>query len=264
MNSLLERLHKIEVECAERKGAEQAIEEGYVDEFSRLKRGVALKARNIRQLIKDRDELEKAAPGTMATVEISHLIRKGVKELGEDAEAMHKLQEKEKNDYIKKNESIPEKEEQIAAREQVVDLIFSHIEEIDQLNKQRNSGSSAFAPRKEGEAYVIRELPDIDGAGFQTMRDNDKILDNILNSLPAGIKELEVMATAMTKVVKCQGDALGHLEGNVSKIDDALVSINIRLKRTLEQTRKGDQFIVDIILLCILLGLGGYIYSIVK
>ena len=71
---------------------------------------------DIRQLIKDRDELEKTAPGTVATVEISHQIRSALKEIRNDAAAMSKLQKEEKDSYVKKNKTVPEKEEQIEKR----------------------------------------------------------------------------------------------------------------------------------------------------
>lgn len=67
-------------------------------------------------MIKERDEMEKTAPGTMGTVEISHNIRKALKEIRQDAADMAKLQKAEHESYVKKNKEVPEKEQQIEKR----------------------------------------------------------------------------------------------------------------------------------------------------
>lgn len=71
---------------------------------------------DIRQLIHDRDEMEKTAPGTVATVELSQKIRQSMKEVRTDAATLDKLQKDEKAKYIKKNKQDEEKEKQIEHR----------------------------------------------------------------------------------------------------------------------------------------------------
>jgi SYP7 family syntaxin len=263
MNGLLKRLKKIEDECVDKKGTTTQVPDEDMDEFTRLKRKVATQTRNIRQLIKDRDELEKTAPGTVATVEISHQIRTALKEIRNDAAAMSKLQKEEKDSYVKKNKTVPEKEEQIEKREEIVNLVFDHIEEIKGLDQKRHSEGSAFSQKKGGDP-LITELPDIDDAGFQLMRKNDQVIDGLLDNVKDGVGVLKEMATEMGKEAERQGVMLDNLEVKVDKVNDELENINVRLRKALENVRKGDRFIVDIILLCVLLGLIGYIYSIVK
>jgi len=247
----------------EKKGTTTDVPEQDLDEFSRLKRKLATQTRNIRQLIKDRDELEKTAPGTVATVEISHQIRSALKEVRNDAAAMSKLQKEEKDSYVKKNKTVPEKEEQIEKREEIVNLVFDHIEEIKGLDQKRHSEGSAFSQKK-GADPLITELPDIDDAGFQMMRKNDQVIDGMLDNIKDNVGVLKEMASEMGKEAERQGVMLEDLEIKVDKVNDELENINIRLRKALESIRKGDRFIVDIILLVILLGLAGYIYSIVK
>jgi hypothetical protein len=263
MNGLLKRLKKIEDECVEKKGAEQAQPEGDIDEFTRLKRKVATQTKNIRQLIKDRDELEKTAPGTVATVEISHQIRAAIKDIRNDAAAMDKLQKSEKDQYTKKNKENPEKETQIEKREEIVGLVFDHIEEIRQLDQKRH-GDSAFSTNKKSKDPLITELPDIDDGGFQQLRKNDQVINNMLDGISANVNDLKEIANEMGKEISKQGVMLDDLDIKVDRVNDELENINIRLRKALDSVRKGDRFIVDIILLVILLGLCGYIYSIVK
>jgi len=263
MNGLLKRLQKIQEECVEKKGTNVAETTVDADEFSRLKRKLANQVKNIRQLIHDRDDLEKTAPGTVATVEISHQIRAALKEVRNDAVTMDKLQKAEKEAYIKKNKEVPEKEQQIEHREEIVGIVFDHIEECKQLDQKRH-GDSAFASKGPSKDPLITELPDIDDAGFQMLRKNDKVIDDMLDNVAAGVTELKEMASEMGKEAEQQGVMLDDLDIKVDKVNDQLENINIRLRKALEGVRKGDRFIVDIILLCVLLGLIGYIYSIVK
>jgi len=264
MNGLLKRLKKIEDDCVEKKGAGDVVQpEGDIDEFTRIKRKVATQTKNIRQLIKDRDELEKTAPGTVATVEISHQIRSAIKDIRNDAAAMDKLQKAEKETYTKKNKENPEKETQIEKREEIVGLVFDHIEEIRQLDQKRH-GDSAFSTNKKNKDPLVTELPDIDDAGFQQLKKNDQVIDGILQDISSNVNDLKEIANEMGKEINKQGVMLDDLDVKVDKVNDELENINIRLRKALDSVRKGDRFIVDIILLCILLGLCGYIYSIVK
>jgi len=263
MNGLLKRLKKIEDECVEKKGVDQQQPQGDVDEFTRIKRKVAVQTQNIRQLIKNRDELEKTAPGTVATVEISHQIRAAIKEVRADAAAMDKLQKAEKETYVKKNKEVPEKEAQIEKREEIVGLVFDHIEEIRQLDQKRH-GDSAFSTNKKSKDPLITELPNIDDEGFQLLRKNDQVIDGMLDQVSTNVNDLKEIANEMNKEINKQGIMLDDLDVKVDKVNDELENINIRLRKALDSVRKGDRFIVDIILLCILLGLIGYIYSIVK
>lgn len=258
----MRRLKKIQDDCVEKQGDVPQAQDENLDEFGRLKKKVAVQVRNIRQLIKDRDELEKTAPGSVANVEISHQIRTALREVRNDAAAMDKIQKAEKEAYIKKNKSIPEKEQMLEKREEVVGLVFDHLEEVKQLDQKRH-GDSAFAQKKPQDPMVT-ELPNIDDAGFQMLIKNDKVIDEMLENISTGVNELKEMATEMGKEADKQGVMLEDLDIKVDKVNDELENINIRLRKALESVRKGDRFIVDIILLVILLGLIGYIYSIVK
>lgn len=72
--------------------------------------------KDIRQLIHDRDDMEKTAPGTVATVELSHSIRQALRNVRTDAAQLDKLQKDEKAHYIKKNKQDEEREQQIEHR----------------------------------------------------------------------------------------------------------------------------------------------------
>lgn len=262
MIGLLKRLQKIQDECTDKNKNDAHAEDENVDEFTRLKKKVAREVKEIRHLIQERDQLEKDAPGSVATVEVSHNIRSKMKDVRLDAASLDKLQKEEKEAYIRKNKTAPALEEQIEKREEVVGLVFDHIEECKQLDQRRNSGLSYTNTRNTDP--VVTELPDIDDAGFQMLRKNDAIIDDMLDNTIVGVHDLRDMAIEMGKEAEKQGVMMDNLDVKVDKVNIELENINIRLKKALDSVRKGDRFIVDIILLCILLGLGGYIYSIIK
>lgn len=82
--------------------------------------------KDIRQLIHDRDEMEQTAPGTVATVELSHQIRHAMKNVRTDAAQLDKLQKDEKASYIKKNKQSEDREQQIEHRYACI-LLFSFL-----------------------------------------------------------------------------------------------------------------------------------------
>lgn len=260
----MKKLQKIQDACIDKQGAEALVVDESVDEFTRLKRKLAYNLKNTRQLIHDRDEMERTAPGTVATVELSQKIRQSLKEVRVDATTLDQMQKDQKAKYIKKNKQDEEKEKEIEHREEIVGTVFDHIEEVKQLDQKRH-GDSAFSSKGGApKDPLITSLPDIDDAGFQLLRKNDQVIDGMLDNVAAGVNDLREIATEMGKEAETQGVMLENLEVRVDKVNDELENINLRLRKALENVRKGDRFIVDIILLCILLGLCGYIYSIVK
>jgi len=262
MNSLMRKLEKIQNDCVDKKGTVTDPDDKS-DEFTRMKRKVAADLNEVRQLIKNRDELELSTAGTRHTVEASHIIRSKIKSIKADAQTLDVLQKKEKAKYEKKNKTIPEKETQIETREELVGLVFSHIKEIEGLNNRKH-GDSSFGGGSDNKDPTITELPNIDDEGFQLLRRNDAIIDEHLDNIAGTVGVLKEMAHEMGKEAELQGVMLDNLDKKVDDVNDQLENLNSRMRKALESVRKGDRFIVDIILLCVLLGIGGYIYSLVK
>eukprot|EP01111_Echinosteliopsis_oligospora_P002336 TRINITY_DN1343_c0_g1_i1.p1 TRINITY_DN1343_c0_g1~~TRINITY_DN1343_c0_g1_i1.p1 ORF type:complete len:265 (-),score=87.82 TRINITY_DN1343_c0_g1_i1:101-895(-) len=263
MNQLIKRLQKIEDDCVDKTPVSKE-EEKNMDEFTRVKKKVAVQFKSIRQLIKDRDELESVNPGSSHTVEASRNIRRAMREVKTDLVTLDKLQKEEESKFRKKNKENPEKEQKIETRQEVVELAFKHMKECEALDKRR-FGDTAFMGGDDGARDpVISELPDIDDEGFQQLRVNDKIIDHQLDQISVGVGRLKEIGLEMGKEVELQGQMLDNLDEHVEKVNVQLENINIRLRKTLDSIRKGDRFIVDIILLCLILGIGGYIYKMVK
>lgn len=262
MNQLMRKLQKIEDECVEKRGLVDQKDEN-IDEFTRIKRKIAFDLAEARKMIKERDELELSSAGTRHTVEASHNIRKKIKEARTEAENLDGIYKKDKASFEKKNKENPEKEAQLENREELVGLVFQHIKEVEALNNRKH-GDSAFMGGSENKDPTITELPNIDDEGFQLLRRNDAIIDKHLDDISETVGTLKELAHEMGKEADLQGVMMDNLDSKVDKVNDQLENLNTRLRKALESVRKGDRFIIDIILLCVLLGIGGYIYSMFK
>jgi len=259
----MRKLQKIQDECVEKQALVEQNNEN-IDEFTRIKKKVAFELNEVRKLIKERDELELSTAGTRHTVEASHNIRKKLKDAKAEAQNLDALQKKERAKFEKKNKSNPEKEAQIENREELVGLVFQHIKEVESLNNRKHGDSAFMSSGAENKDATITELPNIDDEGFQLLRRNDAQLDKMLDVVSDSVAGLKEIAIEMGKEAEAQGVMMDALDSKVDKVNDELENLNTRMRKALESIRKGDRFIIDIILLCVLLGIGGYIYSLVK
>jgi len=248
------------------------------DEFKRLKANIAQSVREIRLQLRERDELMQKGPvGTKQTVQMSHGIRQQIKLVREDANRLHDLQRKEAARLKGKPAA-----EQVQERQEVVDLIFKHIEEVEALDKRRYaakhtearielfSGKSGTVVNHSAIAPVNRvpfgetELPDIETQeGLQQLQQKDQRIDEELEQVAAGVADLKSVALDIRDEVKVQAAMVDEITHKVDRASKHLTGINKKMKKTLQQTRSADRFILDFILLVVLLGIIGYIISLV-
>ena len=184
------------------------------DEFSGLKTQLAREVREIRSALKERDELlQKGASGTKQTVQMSHQIRTQIKGVKDDAQKLLALQKKEAVKRDKKGTNATQVEE----RQEVVELVFKHIEECEAIEKKRYNGKSTEArvelfstsgfgsPSRGGgstsTATVSRvpggtELPDIETQdGLKMLAAKDKVIDEGLDQIAEGVQACNPPAT---------------------------------------------------------------------
>eukprot|EP00164_Ancoracysta_twista_P001392 GFYU01001814.1.p2 GENE.GFYU01001814.1~~GFYU01001814.1.p2 ORF type:complete len:277 (-),score=105.05 GFYU01001814.1:110-940(-) len=274
MNDLMRRLRVIEAECSpvdKGKGKEKL---SSVDEFARTKKDLAFELKEIRQQIAERDELFAKQVKSAQVVALSQNIRNRIKAVKEEGEKLKDLQRKETNK--KGKNALPG--ETLARREEQTDLVFKHIEEVEYLEKKRHTGGGGekgAADRKAlfaGGVAVARpkpptetDLQDIDVTeGLKELQEMERAQDGILDDISRGVLNLKEQALVQQTELKKQHVMIDELDKDVDKAKAHLDNINTKMKSTLENIRKGRSFMVDFILLCFLLGLGGYIYNMVR
>ncbi|WZZ62749.1 hypothetical protein YC2023_062856 [Brassica napus] len=129
--------------------------------------------------------------------------------------------------------------EELAARNDLVLALPARIEAIpDGTAGGTKSTSSAWAPSA-------------------TSRPDDQGLDMISEGLDA----LKNMASDMNEELDRQVPLMDEIDSKVDRATSDLKNTNVRLKDTVNQLRSSRNFCIDIVLLCIVLGIAAYLYK---
>ncbi|KAE8816273.1 syntaxin-72-like [Hordeum vulgare] len=131
-------------------------------------------------------------------------------------------------------------------------------ETLDEGYFQTSEESEAF--RKEYEMRQIKQARFwfyADLTHFCKLTDTDEGLDFISE----GLDTLKNLAEDMGEELDRQVPLMDEIDRKVDKANTELRKTNVRLKETVNQFRSTTNFTVDIILICIILGIGAYLYK---
>ncbi|CAH1452146.1 syntaxin-71 [Lactuca sativa] len=88
--------------------------------------------------------------------------------------------------------------------------------------------------------------------------------DQGLELISEGLDTLKNMAQDMNEEVDRQVPLMDEIDDKVDKATSDLRNTNVRLKHTVNQLRSSRNFCIDIILLCVILGIAAYLYNVLK
>ncbi|CAO2839540.1 unnamed protein product [Amaranthus hypochondriacus] len=88
--------------------------------------------------------------------------------------------------------------------------------------------------------------------------------DQGLDMIAEGLDTLKNMAHDMNEEMDRQVPLMDEIDTKVDKATSDLKNTNVRLKDTVTQLRSSRNFCIDIILLCIILGIAAYLYNVLK
>ncbi|KAK9291217.1 hypothetical protein L1049_009405 [Liquidambar formosana] len=88
--------------------------------------------------------------------------------------------------------------------------------------------------------------------------------DQGLDMIAEGLDTLKNMAHDMNEELNNQVPLVDEIESKVDQATSDLKNTNVRLKHTVNQLRSSRNFCIDIILLCIILGIAAYLYNVLK
>ncbi|XP_057475654.1 syntaxin-71-like [Actinidia eriantha] len=88
--------------------------------------------------------------------------------------------------------------------------------------------------------------------------------DQGLEMIAEGLDTLKNMAHDMNEEMDRQVPLMDEIDTKVDKATSDLKNTNVRLKDTVNQLRSSRNFCIDIILLCIILGIAAYLYNVLK
>lgn len=238
------------------------------DPFMELKRRIQNNLREIRELLKKRNETDDRATQGRISSECRNKIQRAKADFGN----LEKIHDKKMKKYASYT---PEKQEKLDHRSNLVEVITEHLKEVEQLEKRRPGRSQRESNTSNRNSLIgrsstsgggavqdptITNLPSMDfDEGKLRFEENEAVIDAKLDEFHKNVKDLGEMANEMGKEMRRQEDMLNSLEDQVDKGMEELKTTNKQLKKTLDKLQKGDKFIVTFIILCILLGIGGLI-----
>ncbi|GAB4844509.1 Syntaxin-71 [Ancistrocladus abbreviatus] len=88
--------------------------------------------------------------------------------------------------------------------------------------------------------------------------------DQGLDVIAEGLDTLKDMAHDMNEELDRQVPLMDEIDEKVDRAASDLKNTNVRLKETVTQLRSSRNFCIDIILLCIILGIAAYLYNVLK
>ncbi|XP_050229043.1 syntaxin-71-like [Mercurialis annua] len=88
--------------------------------------------------------------------------------------------------------------------------------------------------------------------------------DQGLDMISDGLDTLKNMAHDMNEEFDRQVPLMDEIDTKVDKATADLKNTNVRLKDTVNQLRSSRNFCIDIILLCVILGIAAYLYNVLK
>ncbi|XP_071709764.1 syntaxin-71-like [Rutidosis leptorrhynchoides] len=88
--------------------------------------------------------------------------------------------------------------------------------------------------------------------------------DQGLDIISEGLGTLKNMAQDMNEEVDRQVPLMDEIDDKVDRATSDLRNTNVRLKHTVNQLRSSRNFCIDIILLCVILGIAAYLYNVLK
>ncbi|KAH0927596.1 hypothetical protein HID58_019852 [Brassica napus] len=129
------------------------------------------------------------------------------------------------------------------------DIKFDSDGRFDDDYFQESHESSQF--RQE---FEMRKIKQASGVAFYTF-------DQGLDMISEGLDALKNMASDMNEELDRQVPLMDEIDSKVDRATSDLKNTNVRLKDTVNQLRSSRNFCIDIVLLCIVLGIAAYLYN---
>jgi len=266
-----------------KKKKEDAAKNGRVpkDEFQRIQFEIADQIREIRQLLKERDEEEASNPGQAKAVRLAHDVRMSLGAVQDNLaklEAEEAKMEKKANQEIAKMEKKKkgvnpelrkELENAITARKEVVKNVQDHVSECTLLEKKRALGNAAFqattTSSSSGSDPTVTSLPDVDDPRFQKLLENDKRIDELLGLVSRNVAVLKDEANEMKKGLKEQGELLDDLDEGVVHANSRLVDATAQVQKLTDKINsKGDTCCIVMFLAIMLVAIALLCFRLIK
>eukprot|EP01041_Mallomonas_annulata_P009789 gene9789-20360_t len=274
LNDIINQLGKIQKNIGGKKKAQVLGEDGKIDRFMETKAQMVERLQNIRDLMESVQGQDRAGNAAKDVISSQNKIREEIAELSDEWKQLDALYRAE----AKKRKSKYSHDE-LQTRQQIIVQLQQEIQGIKDFQRAgyikgyqtyqlaTMDDSELFrAPQalEEGvgapNAGVQRgvkqqEITDENRLALQLIRDKDNVIDDEILKIGVGIGQLGEIARAQRDEVKLQNQMLDTLEAKVDAVHEQVTNVNLRMKDTLEKTRKADKLCMDIVCVLILIGM---------
>ncbi|XP_010425954.1 PREDICTED: syntaxin-72-like [Camelina sativa] len=213
-------------------------------------------------------EMASTETNRAAAVAMNAEVRRTKARLAEDVVKLQKL-------AVKKVKGLTREEREsrcdlvIALADRIQDVPDGNEHAAKQVN---NDWGGASAPNKNIKFDMSEE--DMDDGFFQESEESSqfrqeyemrkKKQDEGLDVISEGLDVLKNLARDMNEELDKQVPLMEEMETKVDGATSDLKNTNVRLKKQLVQMRSSRNFCIDIVLLCVILGIVSYIYNALK
>ncbi|KAJ8331471.1 hypothetical protein QVD99_001739 [Batrachochytrium dendrobatidis] len=278
MRDAMKRLEIIYTECAP-EAIEEKNTDASLDEFSRIRKKLHADVKSVRQALKERQDVMRGGCTTTESAEASYKIRVMIKTLKEQTARMQEIVDKEGRKKRPKDPAL------VAEHKEILELCKQHVDECENLEKRRQadgyaadrielfsgdgnntnggdgvSGAGHGDNDDHNDPFTHSDLPDIDvEEDLKAIKNRNKDINQDLENIGVGVAKLKEIALDMGQELENQNQNLDNLDHKVEGALDHVDNINITMKKTLDGVMKGDKFMVNCILLCVVLALVAFI-----
>lgn len=229
---LLQRVERIQQTCNGSMTNKNTDKDIRLDVFAALKKDIAAQLRTINQQIAAKQQCKTV---NVHTIQLNSDIRQRIKEVKGSVSQLAELAGSD------------------TAKLEVVASVHKHVQYAESFEK------NPLLRTDDNTNDNTNALPLFDDADFGQIRETDTKIDRELDDISQGLLVLRDVATQMNKETIRQSEQLQRLDDKATTSTNTLQSLNTRLKSTLRSIKSGTNFIVNFVLLCILLAIGGVI-----
>lgn len=279
LNQLISRLNNVQVKIGgPGKESVQAVlgEDGLVDRFQELKIQVTQRIEDLKVLqheieemksqnAQNRDARERIQSESDHRKMISS-IEAEIKEM----EDMNKIEwKKKRSKYTKadleiRSSEISDMRRKIEDMKEFARRGFSGPREgLARVNLVDIKDSELFNTNKSNEPQAPREvITEQQQRSMERIQEKDKQIDKALDEVSRGVDVLKELAIQAGQEARAQTALLDNLEGQVENVGDKIMSVNEKMKVSLEAVRASDKLCMDIVCIMIMLGLIYVLYKV--
>lgn len=186
------------------------------------------------------------------------------------------------HEEIPKLQKLAQKKVKGLSKEDIVtrnDLVSALADKIDSIPDGTNAGTGRTAAWKTSTTRMEIKIDSSSPGGmntefyehteeskqfrqeYETRRAKQ---DQGLDMISEGLDTLKNMAHDINEELDRQVPLIDEIDTKVDKATSDLKNTNVRLKDTVTKLRSSRNFCIDIILLCIILGIAAYLYNVLK